>query len=830
MTLVRERSTMLAKVFSTLIVAKRRSLFQLFPESFARRWNLWELRKYKHQMWVTVVLWLAYQIADWATNFSLNVLSHGQDDCKTNSLDPNYITMTFWAPLFLVQLCSPDTITAYSLEDNELWFRHLFSLVSSFAVAIYIINRSWTGSLVDYLAIPMLVAGMIKFAERNWVQYMASSDQFRDSMLPPPDPGPNYAKFMDAYSAKESEGFKINRGPLIETPTEEDPFQSTTAKINNIPDEDILDQAYSSFDTFKKLFADLILSFQDYKNSRSFFHKHSCKVAFQLIEVELGFIYDVLYTKAIVIYSRSGLALFLRLISLSLVACVFCAFLIIRRHNFRETNVIITCALLGGANILEFYEVILFFSSDWTMLWLGRHKNLLVDCINKTIYFLRCWHLVPANKRWSDHMAEYNLLFFCLKEKSATPGQIWKFIHEKLKRFRYKSKAVPSELKELIFKLLTEKSMSAKNIKECKQLCAFRGSPVLEIMDCLDQLGWSVEVEFDQSILIWHIATDICYHLNTNSSSDENSQRKISELRKISKMLSNYMLYLLVMCPFMLPNGIGQIRFQDTCAEAIDFLQEYNSITEVYEACTELLQVNTKVMPSEVKGDRSKSVLFDACRLAKTLQNLETERQWKVVSHVWVEMMSYASTHCRWQYHAKQLTKGGELLIHVSLLMAHLGISEQFQISEVMNSENLVKIEEELETKCFSNMEIDTTKTLAQINAHFSSKPALSASELGFAVRDHENGVRVSSEGLNGDNVCDVEVSNKTLIVKVEKDFGEHERQDDEKGLGDGDSSELIRDGSDKNEEFDQNGSLESANESWRDCGDEDNDKGGRVP
>lgn len=695
---------MLAKVFSTLIVAKRRSLFQLFPESFARRWNLWELRalvflsfslqttliflgnrrKYKHQMWVTVVLWLAYQIADWATNFSLNVLSHGQDDCKTNSLDPNYITMTFWAPLFLVQLCSLDTITAYSLEDNEFWMRHLFSLVSSFAVAIYILHRSWTGSLVDYLAIPMLVVGMIKFAERNWVQYMASSNQFRESMLPRPDPGPNYAKFMDAYSAKESEGFKIIRGPLIETPTEEVPFQSTAAKINNIPDEDILHHAYFFFDTFKRLFADLILSFQDYKNSRSFFHKHSFEVAFQVIEVELGFIYDVLYTKAIVIYSRSGLALFLRLMSLSLVTCVFCAFLIICRHDFSEINVIITCSLLGGANILEFYEVILFFSSDWTMLWLGKHKNLLVDLINKIIYFLRYWRLVPAKKRWSDHMAQYNLLIFCLNEKSAKRGRIWKFLHEKLKRYRCKSKAVPSALKELIFQLLMEKSMSAKNIKECKQLCAFRGSPVLEIMGCLDQLGWSVEVEFDRSILIWHIATDICYYQdrNTNSSFAENSQCKMI------KMLSDYMLYLLVMRPFMLPNGIGQISFQDTCAEAIDFLQERNSITEVYQACTGLLLVNTKVMPSEVKGDRSKSVLFDACRLAKTLQILETERQWEskkkweMVSHVWVEMMAYAATHCQWHYHAQQLTKGGELLTHVSLLMAHLGISEQFQISE----------------------------------------------------------------------------------------------------------------------------------------------------
>ncbi|KAL7176854.1 hypothetical protein ACSBR2_030235 [Camellia fascicularis] len=345
--------------------------------------------------------------------------------------------------------------------------------------------------------------------------------------------------------------------------------------FNNIPDEDILHHAYFFFNTFKRLFADLILSFQDYKNSRPFFHKRSFEVAFQVIEVELGFIYDVLYTKAIVIYSRSGLALFLRLMSLSLVTCVLCAFLIISWHDFSEINVIITCSLLGGANILEFYEVILFFSSDWTMLWLGKHKNLLVNLINKIIYFLRYWHLVPAKKRWSDHMAQRNLLIFCLKEKSARRGRIRKFFHEKLKRYRCKSKAVPSELKELIFKLLMEKSMSAKNIKECKQLCAFRGSPVLEIMGCLDQLGWSVEVEFDQSILIWHIATDICYYQdrNTNSSFAENSQCKMI------KMLSDYMLYLLVMRPFMLPNGIGQIRFQDTCAEAIDLLQEWNSIT-----------------------------------------------------------------------------------------------------------------------------------------------------------------------------------------------------------------------------------------------------------
>lgn len=48
------------------------------------------------------------------------------------------------------------------------------------------------------------------------------------------------------------------------------------------------------------LVQDLILSFQDYKESWSFFHKHSWEMAFKVVEVELGFVYDVLYTKAMV--------------------------------------------------------------------------------------------------------------------------------------------------------------------------------------------------------------------------------------------------------------------------------------------------------------------------------------------------------------------------------------------------------------------------------------------------------------------------------------------------------------------------------------------------
>ena len=98
-----------------------------------------------------------------------------------------------------------------------------------------------------------------------------------------------------------------------------------------------------------------------------------------------------------------------------------------------------------------------------------------------------------------------------------------------------------------------------------------------------------------------------------------------------------------------------------------------------------LLQVNTKIPSSKVKEDRRRYVLFDACRLAKSLQSLATTKEWddakkwELICHVWVEMLSYAASHCQWNHHAQQLTQGGELLTYVWLLMAHLGITEQFQ-------------------------------------------------------------------------------------------------------------------------------------------------------
>ncbi|TXG65970.1 hypothetical protein EZV62_007245 [Acer yangbiense] len=254
---------------------------------------------------------------------------------------------------------------------------------------------------------------------------------------------------------------------------------------------------------------------------------------------------------------------------------------------------------------------------------------------------------------------------------------------------------------------LLEKSNEIKDdhftVKSCKKLLAHRGDYVLEKRygTIRDEFRRSIsDAEFDHSLLLWHIATGLCYYT-------ENNKREPN--CGISKYLSDYMLYLLVFCPSMLPEGIAEIRYRDTLAECMRFFSEVRtkidkimnrgtlakcmrlfrkrSIDES-KACKMLLLVRFGLEEEQIKGDRSQSVLFYGCGLAKQLQNLEIkngwnrERKWEMISEVWVEMLVYATNKCTWKEHGQQLQKGGELLTHVRILMAHLGLSEQYRIQK----------------------------------------------------------------------------------------------------------------------------------------------------
>ncbi|XP_075640258.1 uncharacterized protein LOC142612007 [Castanea sativa] len=257
------------------------------------------------------------------------------------------------------------------------------------------------------------------------------------------------------------------------------------------------------------------------------------------------------------------------------------------------------------------------------------------------------------------------------------------------KTYLYPTKKLPKNLWRFIFDELKEKSKDAEDDEEItKRICSARGAYAIQ-----EQFGdvyhkitgdYIQNIAYDESLLLWHVATDLCFRKETQGEAETDHTKDAKENHHFSKLLSDYMIYLLVKQPNMMSavTGIGQIRYRDTCAEAVKFFSRRGIKRDQTKACHDILAVDTEVKPVYVKGDRSKSVLFDACMLAKELNKLEEKERWKIIIKVWVEMLSYAASHCRPDTHAKEVSKGGQLISFVWLLMAHFGLGEQFQINE----------------------------------------------------------------------------------------------------------------------------------------------------
>ncbi|KAM0901141.1 hypothetical protein ACQ4PT_020182 [Festuca glaucescens] len=85
--------------------------------------------------------------------------------------------MVLWAPLLLVHLGGQDNITAYAVEDNRLWLRHLQNFGVQVAAAAYVLYQSSILSRPIWLrASTMLIflVGVLKYGERVWALNRAS--------------------------------------------------------------------------------------------------------------------------------------------------------------------------------------------------------------------------------------------------------------------------------------------------------------------------------------------------------------------------------------------------------------------------------------------------------------------------------------------------------------------------------------------------------------------------------------------------------------------------------------------------------------------------------
>ncbi|KAL4383784.1 hypothetical protein GQ457_15G007960 [Hibiscus cannabinus] len=806
-------------------------------------------RKSTRKKLVILIVWSAYLLADAAANFTVGLISNSQGNSSksgstTSAEDGNADLLAFWAPFLLLHLGGPDTITAFALEDNELWLRHLLGLGFQAVAALYVFAQSLPKNRLWIPTILMFVAGTIKYAERTRALYLASLDRFRDSMLKEADPGPNYAKLMEEYASK-----KKNKLPtqiiMIPEPDKEARATDMPVKEGTLNHLEVVHYGHKYYQIFKGLVVDLIFSFRERNETREFFKMRTPVDALRVIEVELNFIYEVLYTKLEVVYSTLGYIF--RVIAFgSIIAALYLFHFRTKKHDLNQFDVGVTYTLLLGAVVLDVTAMLMLAFSDWTyariikdpasdtgflakiftgVLWFkepwwrrckcrtnldakeielkpevtnpNRDENQAPGCchcvVKENLKPMDICHEVLSTpilfRRWSASIASYNLISFCLKSHTSRIHKFttWPLViaenistflhidgcfHLVVDLFKKLKKAVigllscvieglsfikgkigaaitcvvdalknvdflnriiqeigflsgkahdfimgslgltdfideiiyvsrepfTKELWEFIFEELKTKADYADDPETAKRISTARGEWVLVDSDTeVDRsalMPYITDVQYDESILLWHIATDLCYYVPAPGGKKLNKESL--DHREFSKLLSDYMLYLLIWQPTMMSavGGIGKIRFRDTCAEAKRFFDSQvlpsraknmkRSGTVEAKACEAILSVTTDVKPEAVKGDRSKSVLFDASMLAQKLNKLEEEGldKWKLMARVWVELISYAASHCRANTHAQQVSKGGELITLIWLLMAHFGLGEQFQINE----------------------------------------------------------------------------------------------------------------------------------------------------
>uniref|UniRef100_A0A1J3EFY7 DUF4220 domain-containing protein n=1 Tax=Noccaea caerulescens TaxID=107243 RepID=A0A1J3EFY7_NOCCA len=321
------------------------------------------------------LIWSAYLLADWSANFAVGQISDSQgDDPKPGEPKKNGELLTFWVPFLLLHLGGPDTITALALEDNELWLRHLLGLAFQAIATVYVLLQSLPNALWKPTVL-VFATGVIKYVERTLALYLASLDKFKDSMIQRPDPGPNYAKLMEEYAAKK--GMKMPTQIITIEESEKDPKADAKVKPDDLTELNILQYAYKYFNIFKGLVVDLIFTFQQRAESKRFFSSLTPEEALRILEVELNFIYEALYTKAEILHNWIGVIF--RFIALGCLIAALRIFQYKKKDQYGRFDVGLTYALLIGGIVLDSIALIMFCLSDWTFVRLRELKDEIED-------------------------------------------------------------------------------------------------------------------------------------------------------------------------------------------------------------------------------------------------------------------------------------------------------------------------------------------------------------------------------------------------------------------------------------------------------------------
>ncbi|KAM0905252.1 hypothetical protein ACQ4PT_017524 [Festuca glaucescens] len=201
-------------------------------------------------------------------------------------------------------------------------------------------------------------------------------------------------------------------------------------------------------------------------------------------------------------------------------------------------------------------------------------------------------------------------------------------------------------------------------------------------------------VAFDRSVLLWHIATDLCRRCSIGNADfvDDGGEeeegiedspahwrhRRDPVLRLIKECavaISDYMAHLLHVSPEMLMTGSRHHLISEAVEEVkyFFFKKKKKKYTLSQQDIEQFLAMEHKPVVNEEDDDSRVFYTKEAYKLAKELMAMPDGTRWMLMYRVWLGMLCYSASVCRGNLHAKSLGQGGEFLSLVWLMLGLKG-------------------------------------------------------------------------------------------------------------------------------------------------------------
>ncbi|KAM3213665.1 hypothetical protein ACQJBY_066217 [Aegilops geniculata] len=545
--------------------------------------------------WFRLLFWLAYLGGDALAIYALATLfnRHKQQEQLATGLE------VLWAPVLLVHLGGQHLMTAYSIEDNELWRRQAVTMVSQVVVALYVFCKSWPGGPKRLLqaAILLFVVGIFRSIQKplamksvsisNIVASLSLSRSEQNKLALCCETicycsmGPR--KLYVATEGEKAEQKDITLEEFVQKAIRLPELASDQGQAEHKASRDSWEvNVYQPLVDISALYSDRIKNLElfmalDYQHANSMSREQLTKL------------FSFLYTKLP-----------------NIVCCFFCChfwlpFLILasvilfstyhKYHDYNATDVKVTYILFWSTALLDF--LFLFVS-------------------------------VSITEIETEMVSQQNLLSFYARKKR--PTLLMKLATlaccKGYVNMHYYIEHAPATSSHQVVELVHGYVMDGwrryiKDAASYKRFNLHRGQWALRRQR---HLGWSLNMSFDRSVLLWHIATDICFHHQSTTPRGQDCAAR-------SRVISNYMAYLLSIRSEMLIPGSRIGIFTIACEDIERMLGDNSALHDERGLVQGIL---SRAQQPPLLDDTS--ITGTAHRLAKMLMELEDESErWEMV-------------------------------------------------------------------------------------------------------------------------------------------------------------------------------------------------------